>query len=101
METFGRRMRAVLAVALAALLGACGGNLAASSASGSTIPVILFSPFASTSVFLMTCAMAAMGLHTEFAMLRRAGLRVLYAGLAAFGCMAALAFALIRVLRIP
>ena len=55
----------------------------------------------STSVFLMTCAMAAMGLHTEFAMLRRAGLRVLYAGLAAFGCMAALAFALIRVLRIP
>jgi len=52
------------------------------------------------SVFLMTCAMAAMGLHTQVAMLRRAGVRVLYAGLAAFACMAALSFALIRLLRI-
>jgi len=54
METFQRRMRAVLGVALAALLGGCGSNLAASSNGGSTIPVILFSPFASTSVFLMS-----------------------------------------------
>jgi uncharacterized integral membrane protein (TIGR00698 family) len=52
------------------------------------------------SIFFMTCAMAAMGLHTPIAMLRRAGGRVLYAGLAAFACMATLAFALIRVLRI-
>jgi uncharacterized integral membrane protein (TIGR00698 family) len=52
------------------------------------------------SIFLMTCAMAAMGLHTPIAMIRKAGLHVLYAGLAAFGCMAALAFVLIRVLRI-
>jgi uncharacterized membrane protein YadS len=44
--------------------------------------------------------MAAMGLHTQVAMLRRAGLRVLYAGLLAFGCLAALSFALIRALRI-
>jgi len=52
------------------------------------------------SIFLMTCAMAAMGLHTQLAMLRKAGLHVLYAGLAAFGCLAALAFVLIHVLRI-
>ena len=48
----------------------------------------------------MTCAMAAMGLHTQIAMLRQAGLRVLYAGLLAFGSLAALSFALIRALRI-
>jgi uncharacterized integral membrane protein (TIGR00698 family) len=53
-----------------------------------------------TSIFLMTCAMAAMGLHTQLGMIRRAGARVLYAGLAAFGCMAALSFLLIRALRI-
>ena len=52
------------------------------------------------SIFLMTCAMAAMGLHTQLGMIRRAGARVLYAGLAAFGCMAALSFLLIRALRI-
>jgi uncharacterized membrane protein YadS len=48
----------------------------------------------------MTCAMAAMGLHTQLGMIRRAGARVLYAGLAAFGCMALLSFLLIRALRI-
>ncbi|MGZ6123435.1 MAG: YeiH family protein [Myxococcales bacterium] len=53
-----------------------------------------------TSIFLMTCAMAAMGLHTQLGMIRRAGTRVLYAGLAAFGCMAVLSFLLIRALRI-
>jgi uncharacterized integral membrane protein (TIGR00698 family) len=53
-----------------------------------------------TSIFLMTCAMAAMGLHTQVAMIRRAGVRVAYAGLAAFACMAALSFALIQALRI-
>jgi uncharacterized integral membrane protein (TIGR00698 family) len=52
------------------------------------------------SIFLMTCAMAAMGLHTQLGMIRRAGARVLYAGLAAFGCMALLSFLLIRALRI-
>lgn len=53
-----------------------------------------------TSIFLMTCAMAAMGLHTRLAMIRRAGARVVYAGVAAFACMAALSFALIQALRI-
>src|SRR3954464_1512091 len=41
-----------------------------------------------SSIFLMTCAMAAMGLHTQLRMIRQAGARVLYAGLVAFGCMA-------------
>jgi uncharacterized integral membrane protein (TIGR00698 family) len=54
----------------------------------------------SASIFLMTCAMAAMGLHTQIGMIRRAGARVLYAGLAAFGCMALLSFLLIRTLGI-
>jgi uncharacterized integral membrane protein (TIGR00698 family) len=53
-----------------------------------------------TSIFLMTCAMAAMGLHTPIGMIRRAGARVLYAGLAAFGCMTVLSFLLIRALGI-
>src|SRR3954464_3879552 len=54
MGTFGRRIRAAIGVSLAVLVTACGGNLAASSGAGSAIPVILFSPFASTSVFLMS-----------------------------------------------
>lgn len=53
-----------------------------------------------TSIFLMTAAMAAMGLHTPLAMLRKAGLRVFYAGLMAFACMAALSFVLIHALGI-
>ncbi len=55
---------------------------------------------AHTSILLMTAAMAAMGLHTPVAMLRKAGLRVVYAGLMAFACMAALSFSLIHALGI-
>jgi uncharacterized integral membrane protein (TIGR00698 family) len=55
---------------------------------------------ARTSLFLMTAAMAAMGLHTQLAMLRKAGPRVIYAGALAFACMAALSFSLIHVLGI-
>jgi uncharacterized integral membrane protein (TIGR00698 family) len=54
----------------------------------------------SASIFLMTCAMAAMGLHTQIGMIRRAGARVLYAGLLAFASMALLSFVLIRALGI-
>ena len=54
----------------------------------------------SASLFLMACAMSAMGLHTRLVALRQAGLRVLYAGLLAFACMAVLSFLLIRALRI-
>jgi uncharacterized integral membrane protein (TIGR00698 family) len=52
------------------------------------------------SIFLMTCAMAAMGLHTPLPMIRRAGLRVLYAGFLAFAGMAAISFGLIHALHI-
>jgi uncharacterized integral membrane protein (TIGR00698 family) len=53
-----------------------------------------------SSIFLMTCAMAAMGLHTQLRMIRQAGARVLYAGLVAFGCMAVASFLLIHALHI-
>jgi len=55
---------------------------------------------ARTSLFLMTAAMAAMGLHTQLAMLSRAGPRVIYAGALAFAGMAALSFSLIHLLGI-
>ena len=55
---------------------------------------------AGASIFLMTVAMAAMGLHTQLAMLRRAGLRAVYAGLLAFAAMAALSFTLIHALHV-
>jgi hypothetical protein len=53
METLGSRIRAAAALVLAALLMACGGNMVAASME-STIPAILFSPIASTSVYLMS-----------------------------------------------
>jgi uncharacterized integral membrane protein (TIGR00698 family) len=52
------------------------------------------------SVFLMVVAMAAMGLGTQLEMIRGAGMKVVYAGLAGFGALAALSFALIHLLRI-
>jgi uncharacterized integral membrane protein (TIGR00698 family) len=64
------------------------------------LPGVLRPALESTSIFLMACAMAAMGLHTQASMIRRAGVRVAYAGVAAFACMAALSFCLIRALRI-
>ena len=64
------------------------------------LPANAKSALSTTSVFLMTCAMAAMGLHTQMAMLQKAGLRVVWAGLAAFAGMAALSFTLIHLLRI-
>ncbi len=53
MDHFARSLRTLAGLALALTLAACGGNIDAAS-SGSTIPVILFSPFISTSIFLMT-----------------------------------------------
>ena len=52
------------------------------------------------SVFLMVVAMAAMGLGTQLEMIRRAGWKVVYAGLAGFAALAVLSFALIHLLRI-
>ena len=48
----------------------------------------------------MVVAMAAMGLGTQLEMIRGAGMKVVYAGLAGFGALAALSFALIHLLRI-
>lgn len=52
------------------------------------------------SVFLMVAAMAAMGLLTQLAMIRSAGMKVLYAGLAGFGLLAAVSYALIHLLGV-
>ncbi|WP_375757551.1 YeiH family protein [Corallococcus exercitus] len=53
-----------------------------------------------TSVFLMVMAMAAMGLATPFQMIRKAGMKVIYAGLLGFGGLALMAWGLIHLLRI-
>ena len=52
------------------------------------------------SVFLMVMAMAAMGLNTQLGMIRKAGMRVIYAGLTGFGMLAATSYAIIRILNI-
>ena len=52
------------------------------------------------SVFFMVVAMAAMGLNTPLQLLRRAGLKVLWAGLAGFGGLALMAWGLIHLLAI-
>src|SRR5262249_24270450 len=54
MQTLGRGTRLLAGVRLSALVSACGGNMAAASPTGATIPPLLFSPIASTSVFLMS-----------------------------------------------
>lgn len=52
------------------------------------------------SLFLMVMAMAAMGIQTDLGAMRRSGLRLLLAGLAGFGLLAAVSYTLIRVLAI-
>ncbi|MCE9668200.1 putative sulfate exporter family transporter [Myxococcus stipitatus] len=52
------------------------------------------------SVFLMVMAMAAMGLGTHLSMVRRAGMRVVYAGLVGFAALALSAWGLIQLLSI-
>lgn len=54
----------------------------------------------STSVFLMVTAMAAMGLATPFQLIRRAGMKVIYAGLLGFAGLTLMAAGLIVVLQI-
>jgi uncharacterized integral membrane protein (TIGR00698 family) len=64
------------------------------------VPAAAKALLSTTSVFLMVASMAAMGLATQLEMVRRAGMKVVYAGLAGFGALAALSFALIHLLRI-
>jgi uncharacterized integral membrane protein (TIGR00698 family) len=53
------------------------------------------------SVFLMTVAMGALGLHTDLGMIRRTGMRALAAGFLGFCFLAVLSLTLIQVLPIP
>ncbi|MFP2957351.1 YeiH family protein [Myxococcus sp. 1LA] len=52
------------------------------------------------SVFLMVMAMAAMGLGTHLSMVRRAGMRVVYAGLVGFAALALFTWGLMQLLSI-
>lgn len=64
------------------------------------LPAAVRAGLSTTSVFLMVMAMAAMGLATPLQMLRRAGMKVIYAGLLGFGALALMAATLIRLLAI-
>lgn len=66
-----------------------------------TIPADVKTGLSTASVFLMVMAMAAMGLNTQLDMIRKAGMRVIYAGLVGFGLLAATSYGLIRILNIP
>lgn len=52
------------------------------------------------SIFLMVMAMAAMGLNTQLGMIRKAGMKVIYAGLVGFGMLAVTSWLLIKALAI-
>ena len=64
------------------------------------IPAVAKGWLSTTSIFLMVMAMAAMGLNTQLGMIRRAGMKVVYAGLVGFGMLAATSWTLIRLLDI-
>jgi uncharacterized integral membrane protein (TIGR00698 family) len=64
------------------------------------LPAIAKTWLSQASIFLMVMAMAAMGLNTHLGMVQRAGMKVIYAGLAGFGLLAATSWALIKLLGI-
>lgn len=64
------------------------------------IPAMARSWLSHASIFLMATAMAAMGLNTQLQMIRKAGVRVIHAGLAGFGILAVTAYGIIRILNI-
>ncbi len=64
------------------------------------LPAAAKATLSSASVFLMVMAMAAMGLGTHISMIRRAGMRVVYAGLVGFAALAVFAWGLMRLLSI-
>ncbi|RKH71584.1 YeiH family protein [Corallococcus aberystwythensis] len=64
------------------------------------LPAAARAGLSTASVFLMVMAMAAMGLGTHLSMVRRAGMRVVYAGLAGFAALALSAWGLIQLLSI-
>jgi uncharacterized membrane protein YadS len=64
------------------------------------IPAIAKTWLSNASVFLMVMAMAAMGLNTQLGMIKKAGMKVIYAGLAGFGMLAVVSYTIIKVLNI-
>ena len=63
-------------------------------------PTAARTAFSNASVLLMATAMAAMGLQIQLQAIRRAGAKVVYAGLLGFLGLATLAFLLIRALGV-
>ncbi|MBZ4420226.1 YeiH family protein [Myxococcus sp. RHSTA-1-4] len=68
--------------------------------SAGVLPAAVKAELSTASVFLMVMAMAAMGLGTHVSMIRRAGMRVVYAGLVGFAGLALCAWGLIQLLAI-
>ena len=64
------------------------------------IPALAKTWLSNASVFLMVMAMAAMGLNTQLGMIKKAGMKVIYAGLAGFALLAVVSYTIIRVLNI-
>lgn len=69
-------------------------------ASLGVIPSSVIALASTASVFLMTVAMAAMGLNTPLHLIKRAGLRALYAGALGFAGLVAVSFLLIQLLGV-
>lgn len=64
------------------------------------LPVAAKAWLSNASVFLMVMAMAAMGLNTPLDMIKKAGMRVIYAGLAGFALLAVTSWLIIQGLDI-
>lgn len=64
------------------------------------VPAAVKGGLSTASVFLMVTSMAALGLFTNLEMFRKAGMKVVYAGLAGFGMLTLLSWTLIHALDI-
>ncbi len=64
------------------------------------MPAVARTWLSTASIFLMVMAMAAMGLNTPLDMIRKAGMRVLYAGFSGFALLGVISWLLIRGLDI-
>jgi len=64
------------------------------------VPPVAKAWLSTASVFLMVMAMAAMGLGTHLSMVRRAGMRVVYAGLVGFAALTLFAWGFVQLLSI-
>jgi uncharacterized integral membrane protein (TIGR00698 family) len=64
------------------------------------VPTDVKGYLSTASVFLMVMAMAAMGLNTQLGMIKKAGMKVIYAGLTGFAMLAVVSYAIIKLLAI-